>query len=55
MFNNFKLSDNEAIKIINDYKPLILKLATLSGKLDEDLEQEIKLVIYKRLTRNRKK
>lgn len=55
MFNNFKLSDNETIKIINDYEPLILKSATLNRGFDEDLEQEIKLSIYKELTKNRKK
>ncbi len=55
MFNNFTLKDNEIIKILSDYEPLILKFSTLNKGLDEDLEQEIKLSIYKELKKNRKK
>lgn len=55
MFNNFKLSDSEVIKILNDYNPLILKASILKKGLDEDLMQEIKLMIYKELTKNRRK
>lgn len=55
MFNNFNLSDSEVIKILNDYEPLILKASILKKGLDEDLMQEIKLTIYKELTKNRKK
>lgn len=55
MFNNFNLKDSEVIKIINDYQPLILRESTLKRGFDEDLEQEIKLRIYKKLTKNRKK
>lgn len=55
MFNNFDLSDEEIIKIINDYKPLITKLSILRDGFDEDLMQEIKITIYRTLRRNRKK
>lgn len=54
MFNNFNLSDQEILKIINDYKNLINKKSIINGELDEDLEQEIKLFIFKILRKNRK-
>ena len=55
MFNNFNLSNDEVIKILEDYKPLILKMSTLKNGIDEDLMQEIKFLIWKELTKNRKK
>ena len=55
MFNDFNLKDEEIIKIINDYKPLILKNSIISDKFDEDLKQEIELRIFKTLSKNRKK
>lgn len=55
MFNEFKLKDKEVIKIVNDYKPLILKESTLNKGIDEDLMQEIELEIFRALTKNRKK
>lgn len=55
MFNNFELSDLEIMKIIEEYKPLILKYSKINYKFDEDLCQEIKLNIWKELTKNRKK
>ena len=54
MFNDFNLSDQEILKIIEDYKNLIHKNSVINGKLDEDLEQEIKLLIFKILSKNRK-
>lgn len=54
MFNNFDLNDDEILKIINDYKPFIIKTSTLKDGFDEDLMQEIKYIIYKRLRKNRK-
>lgn len=54
MFNNFDLSDEEILKILEDYKPLIVKMSKLRDGLDEDLMQEIKYIIYKTLTKNRK-
>lgn len=54
MFNNFNLTDQEILKIIDNYNNLIIRYATVDGKLDEDLEQEIKLLIFKVLSKNRK-
>lgn len=54
MFNNFNLTDQEIIKIIDDYKNLINKNSVINGELDEDLQQEIKLFIFKILSKNRK-
>lgn len=54
MFNNFDLSDFEIMKIIERYNPLISKIAKINYKFDEDLCQEIKLNIWKELSKNRK-
>ena len=54
-FNNFDLSDQEILKIIEDYKNLINKNSVVSGSFDEDLQQEIKFLIFKVLSKNRKK
>ena len=40
MFNNFDLSDEEILKILEDYKPIIVKMSRLRDKT---------------LTKNRKK
>lgn len=54
MFNNFDLSDEEIMKIINDYEGLIVSKSIINDKFDEDLNQEIKLLIFKILSKNRK-
>lgn len=54
MFNNFDLSDEEILKIINDYENLINKNSIVNCKIDEDLQQEIKLLIFRTLSKNRK-
>lgn len=54
MFNNFSLSNEEILKIINDYENLINVNAYISGRLDEDLKQEIVLLILKNFSKNRK-
>ena len=53
MFNNFNLSDEEIMKIIEDYKPLILNKSMINNRLDEDLNQEILIKIFKVLSMNR--
>lgn len=53
MFNNFNLNDKEILKIINDFKPLLLNNAMIKNKLDEDLYQELQIKIFKELSRNR--
>lgn len=55
MFNNFNLSDQEIIKIIEDYKNLISSKSLINGKIDEDLVQEINFFIFRILSKNRKK
>ena len=53
MFNNFNLSDEEIMKIIEDYKPLILNKSMINNRLDEDLNQEILIKLFKVLSINR--
>lgn len=55
MFNNFDLTDEEILKIIKDYENLIYKYSVINNKFDEDLYQEILLLIFKYLSKNRKK
>ena len=54
MFNNFDLNDKEILKIISDYKNLINKYSVINNVEDEDLKQEIYLLIFKVLSKNRK-
>lgn len=55
MFNNFNLTNKEILKIINDYSPLIRKKSIKDNKFDEDISQEIKLLIFQKLSKNRNK
>lgn len=55
IFNNFNLTDEEVLHIINKYMPLINKHSFISNIFDEDLKQEIIIQIYTTLTRNRNK
>ncbi len=55
MFNDFSLNDQEILKIIDDYQNLITKYSMVDGRINEDIEQEIKLFIFKMLSKNRKK
>ncbi len=55
MFNNFNLTDDEILKIIKDYENLILKYSIINNKFDEDSHQEILMLIFKYLSKNRKK
>lgn len=54
MFNNFNLSDDEILKIIDDYKNLIKNKSVINDTYDEDLEQNIKTRIFRILSKNRK-
>ena len=40
MFNDFSLSDEEILKIIEEYKPLILSRSKINFKFDEDLDRK---------------
>lgn len=53
MFNN-NLSEEEILYIIEKFRNYIRKESYISGKFDEDLNQEIKIRIYKTLTKGRK-
>lgn len=53
LFNNFNLTNDEVLNIIDNYKNLINKYSKINGIVDEDLKQEIILTIYKTLTKNR--
>ena len=54
MFNDFNLTDSEIIKIITDYEPLIREKSEVNNRFNEDLNQEIKIYIYRILSKNRK-
>lgn len=54
-FNNYKLTNDEVTKILIDFENVIKSKASKLGKYKEDCEQEIKIQIYKSLTKNRKK
>ena len=53
IFKNFNMTDDEVMEIIYTYDNLLNKYSKINGKIDEDLKQEIKLEIYKTLTKNR--
>ena len=54
LFNNFNLTDDEIMKIMNDYEPLIKRNSYINSKFDEDLNQNIQEKIYEKLRKNRK-
>lgn len=53
MFNNFSLSDEEILKILDDYEKTIEAYSKIDKKVNEDLSQDIKIKIYKALSANR--
>lgn len=55
MFNNFNLSDEYVIEILNKYDNLISKYSKINGIVNEDLKQEIIIYLYINLTKNREK
>ena len=55
MFKNFNLSDDEVLRIIEEYGNLINKYSYINGEINDDLRQEIILNIYKDLTWNKEK
>lgn len=57
MFNNYNLTDEEVLEIIEKYENLINKYSRLypGGAIDEDLREDIIEKIYKTLTQNREK
>ncbi|MBP3596897.1 MAG: helix-turn-helix domain-containing protein [Clostridia bacterium] len=55
MFNNYSLSDDDVMGIIEKYDNLINQYSEINRKIDEDLKQEIIITIYRKLTKNREK
>ncbi len=55
MFNNYDLTDNDVMDIVNKYDNLINKYSKINGKTDLDLKQSIVKEIYLKLTKNREK
>ena len=53
-FNNYSLTDEEVSKILEEFKNDIRFNSIIYGKVDEDCEQEIRIQIFKALTKNRK-
>lgn len=57
MFNNYNLTDDEVIEILNKYENLINKYSRryVGSQIDEDLKSEIIKKIYVVLTQNRER
>lgn len=53
-FNDFSLSEDEVLKILNDFENTIKSSSIILGKYNEDCAQEIRIQIYKSLTKNSK-
>ena len=53
-FNNFNLTDEEINHIIKQFESIIRKKSLIHGIYNEDCVQEIKIQIYKTLSKNRK-
>lgn len=54
-FNNYSLTDDEVSKILRDFESVIIEKGSSKGERDKDCEQEIRIQIYKALTKKRKK
>lgn len=54
-FNNYTLSNNEVEKIIKEFMPFIKNASKKLGEYSDECEQRIKIAIFRRLTKNRKK
>lgn len=55
MFNNYSLTDEDVLGIIEKYDNLINFYSEINGKVNEDLKQEIIIDLYVKLTKNREK
>lgn len=54
-FNNYNLSNLEIEKILKDFETKIRQASKINGKIDEDCEQKIRIAIFNKLSKNRKK
>lgn len=55
MFNNFDLTDQDVLDILEEYDNLINRYSKVNGSFNEDLKQFIVMTIYEKLTKNREK
>ncbi len=55
LFNNYNLTHNEVCKILCNFENIINAKTSKLGDYKEDCMQEIKIQIYKTLTKNRRK
>ena len=55
LFNNYKLTNREIEHVLCQMKHYINVNSFVNGKFDEDLNQEIKIKIFRVLSKNRKK
>lgn len=53
-FNNYSLSNLEIEKILKDFESTIRQASKIDGKYDEDCQQKIRLVLFNKLSKNRK-
>lgn len=54
-FNNYNLSDEDVLGIIEKYDNLINLYSEINGSINEDLKQEIVIAIYNYIKMTRKK
>lgn len=54
-FNNYNLTDEEVLNVIDQSINTINFYARINGVIDEDLKQEMIITIYEQLTRGRRK
>lgn len=54
-FNNYNLSNLEIEKILNEFEPMIRQASKINGQIDEDCEQKIRIALFNKLSKNRKK
>ena len=54
-FNNYNLTDEEILSIIEQSLPVINRNSKINGVVDEDLKQDIIVNIYEQLKSKRKK
>jgi len=55
MFNNFTLNNFEIEKILFEFEREIRKASKISGKVDEDCVQTIRVAIFRKLSKNKNK
>lgn len=53
-FNNYNLTDEEILSIIEQSLPVINRNSKINGVVDEDLKQDIIVNIYEQLRSKRK-